>query len=155
MDLYRKMRPMKLILKSLFCLSVLILSGVAAMAVSFGPNTAKKFEGVWKVPDGSLIYMGPVDAVSQTGLYAVQTVRGQKFENVYEIVSTQEVENTIRIQIEFADTRIPPVQYELTLLKDPTQCARRILSSDKPTPKLPRFKKSPTDTLEYVSRNKF
>ncbi len=149
-----KKRCVKLTLKSLFCFSVLILLVATAMAVSFGPNTAKKFEGVWKAPDGSLICMGPVDAVSQTGPYVVQTLRGQKFEHVYEILAMDEVTNTIRIQIEFADTRMPPVQQELTLQKDPTRCSRRIISANKPVGlSLFRTKKDASDTLTYVSRN--
>ncbi len=146
---------MKLGLKSLFSFSLLILSGAVALSAGLGPNTAKKFEGVWKAPDGSRIYMGPVELASQTGSYVVQTPRGQKFEHIYEIVSMDEVKNTIRIQIEFADTRMPPIQHELILLKDPTRCARRILSSDKQTLDLLKFKRSPVDTLEYVSRHEF
>ncbi len=123
------------------------------MAVSFGPNTATKFVGVWKAPDGSLIYMGPVDALSQTGSYKVQTLQGQKFEHVYEIVSMDEVKNTVRIQIEFADTRMPPAQHELTLQKDPTKCVRRIASATAPAVNIFRMKKDASDTLTYVSRN--
>ncbi len=154
MDLNRKTRRMKLGLKSLFSFSLLLLSGAVALSAGLGPNTAKKFEGVWRAPDGSRIYMGPVELASQTGSYVVRTEQGQKFEHVYEILSSDEVNNTIRIQIEFADTRMPSVQHELTLQKDPTKCTRKIVSANMPVAvNLFRRKSEALDVLTYVSRD--
>lgn len=143
---------MKLGLKSLFSFSLLFLSGAVAMSAGLGPNTAKKFEGVWKAPDGSRIYMGPVNGWDHQGRYVVTTARGQKYEHIYEIVSSDEVKNTILIEIILADKRMPSVKHELTLQKDPTRCSRSIHTTNKSVLGFLTLKKQPSDMLIYQGK---